>query len=858
MTAPSKTQHTPLMQQYLSIKAEHPDRLVFFRMGDFYELFYEDAKRAARLLDITLTTRGESLGAPIPMAGVPCHAAESYLAKLVKAGVSVAICEQIGAPSNQKGPVERRVVRILTPGTVTEEALLEERRDSLVMALSPAAGGIGLTLLDLAGGRFIGENLSGLEALHAEIERLQPAEVLIPEKFVLPPFLKDRPGLLRRPDWHFDSDSARARLLRQLSVKDLRAFGCEQQPLILGAAGALLQYISETQQCALPHIQSIRIETAEHGIRLDAASRRNLEIDWHPSGRQDLTLFGVIDTTRTPMGARLLRRWLHQPLRDQQQLNDRLDGVETLRTSRQYEPLREVLRRIGDLERITARIAVRSARPRDLLSLRTTLETLPDLHSALQDFSCHTLLGLAADLIAPPGTTDLLARALVDHPPLLIRDGGVIAEGYHPPLDALRATSQGHDQYLLDLERKERERSGIATLKIGFNRVQGYYLELSRTQADRVPIDYVRRQTLKGVERYITPALKEFEDRILGAKDRALALEKSLWDDLLDELSREIGRFSNIAKALATLDALACLAERAETLSWCRPVLGSTPGIEIEGGRHPVVENVLKDPFVPNDLKLDPDRRMLIITGPNMGGKSTYMRQAAVIVLLAHIGSYVPATAARLGPIDRIFTRIGASDDLASGRSTFMVEMTETANILHHATEQSLVLMDEIGRGTSTFDGLSLAFASAEHLVRTNRAFTLFATHYFEMVSLPDEFHEVANVHLDAVGHDQGVIFLHTVKEGAANQSYGLEVAALAGVPRSVIERARLKLARLEPPQAADGPKTPARQRDLFELGFADPALELLDHCSPDDLTPKEALDFLYRLKAARPRAPGY
>lgn len=850
MSAPPS--HTPLMQQYLGIKAEHPDRLIFFRMGDFYELFYEDAREAARLLDITLTARGESAGAPIPMAGVPYHAAEGYLAKLVRSGRSVAICEQIGQPGTSKGPVERRVVRILTPGTVTEEALLDERRDTLIVSICLTTAGIGLAMLDIAGGRFIGQRVEDLMALQAEMERLQPAEILLSESGPIPPALSSRKGLVRRPDWHFDAASAKERLHHQLGVKDLKAFGCEDQPLIVGAAGALLQYISDTQQCALPHIRSIRIESSETGVTLDAASRRNLEIDFHPSGRPELTLFGVLDHTSTAMGARLLRRWLHQPLRDRGALNARLDAIDELIKRRSPPLLQDVLRHIGDLERITARIAVRSARPRDLLVLRITLEALPALRELLLPMETPLLHSLLEQLVAPAGLAELIARAIVDNPPMLIREGGVIAEGYHPELDALRATSLGHDRFLIDLEQRERERTQASTLKLGFNRIQGYYLEMSRQQAEKAPADYVRRQTLKGVERYITPELKAFEDKVLGAKDRALALEKQLWETLLDDVGRHLTELARIASALSMLDTLTALGERAEALGWCRPLLDDSPGLEIEGGRHPVVESVLREPFVANDLRLSANRRMLIITGPNMGGKSTYMRQAAIISLMAHMGSFVPATSARIGPIDRIFTRIGASDDLASGRSTFMVEMTETAHILHHATEQSLVLMDEIGRGTSTFDGLSLAFATAEHLLRINRAMTLFATHYFELVSLPEEFTEACNVHLDAIGHDQGVVFLHTVKEGAANQSYGLEVAALAGVPHTVIDQARIKLAALESQSTATATGKAPRQVELFELGFDDPTLDLLDATDPDQLSPRDALDLIYRLKASR------
>jgi DNA mismatch repair protein MutS len=844
-------QHTPLMQQYLRIKAEHPERLVFFRMGDFYELFYDDARKAARLLDITLTARGESAGAPIPMAGLPYHAAEGYLARLVKLGESVAICEQIGDPAAAKGLVERRVVRIVTPGTVTEEALLDDRQDNLLVAVAPVGGQIGLAALDLAGGRFTVQQVEDAEALLGELERLNPAELLVSEDWPLPAALASRRGLTRRPAWHFEPESARHQLLRQFGVRDLTAYGCESLPAAIAAAGGLLQYVRDTQQAALPHVQGMRLERCEEVIILDAASRRNLELDFHPSGRVEFTLFGVLDRTVTAMGGRLLRRWLHRPLRDRAELTARHDAIERLDDQAIYRDLRDDLRSVGDIERIVARIALKSARPRDLTTLRLALETLPALQSRLADLESALLQELRTALRPQPELSDLLRRAIIDPPPTLIRDGGVIAEGYDAELDELRQLSQNHDRFLLELEQRERERTGIANLKVGYNRVHGFYLELSRTQADRIPVEYVRRQTLKGVERYITPELKTFEDKVLGARERSLAHEKALYEGLLEHLGSHLQALQLAAQALAELDVLANLAERATSLNLVRPRLTDEPGIHITAGRHPVVESVLDAPFVPNDLDLGPERRMLIITGPNMGGKSTYMRQSAVIVLMAYIGSFVPAEAAVIGPVDRIFTRIGASDDLASGRSTFMVEMTETAHILHHATPNSLVLMDEVGRGTSTFDGLSLAWAAAEHLARELRAMTLFATHYFEMIALPEEYPEVANVHLDAAEHRDGVVFLHAVKDGPANQSYGLQVAALAGVPARVVKRARDKLQRLERQAHAAHP-SPTRQLDLFEPPTDSPVLDLLDGINPDAMTPRQALDFLFELKSHR------
>jgi DNA mismatch repair protein MutS len=640
-------------------------------------------------------------------------------------------------------------------------------------------------------------------------------------------------------------------LLRHFGVHDLVAFGCDTLPASIAAAGALLQYVKDTQQSALPHIQGIRLERHEDVIALDAASRRNLELDFHPSGRVDFTLFGILDRTVTAMGGRLLRRWLHRPLRDQGELNARHDAMALLLDDGVFREIRENLRSVGDIERIVSRIALKTARPRDLTTLRLTLTTLPDLNGLIGTLESPLMQRLCMTLQPQPELAELLQRAIIENPPMLIRDGGVIAEGYHAELDELRHLSQNHEQFLIDLEQRERERTGIATLKVGYNRVQGFYLELSRTQSDKVPVEYVRRQTLKGVERYITPELKSFEDKVLGARERSLVFEKALYEALLDLLGGRLEGLQSLAQGLAELDVLSNLAERAETMALVRPELTDQVGIRITAGRHPVVESVLDTPFVPNDLELTPDRRMLIITGPNMGGKSTYMRQSAVIVLLAHIGSFVPAERAVIGPIDRIFTRIGASDDLASGRSTFMVEMTETAHILHHATPHSLVLMDEIGRGTSTFDGLSLAWAAADHLAREIRALTLFATHYFELITLPEECAGVANVHLDAAEHRDGVVFLHAVKEGPANQSYGLQVAALAGVPPKVVQRAREKLMQLERQVVAENPaRQQTRQLDLFEMAPASPVLDLLESIDPDAITPRQALEWLFQLKS--------
>ncbi|HYN78670.1 MAG TPA: DNA mismatch repair protein MutS, partial [Lamprocystis sp. (in: g-proteobacteria)] len=791
-------QHTPVIQQYLRFKAEHPGMLLFFRMGDFYELFFEDAQRAAGLLDITLTKRGASAGQPIPMAGVPYHAAEGYLAKLVRKGVSVAICEQIGDPATSKGPVERRVVRIVTPGTLTDDALLDEQRDNLLAAIAEDVDGFGLAALELSSGRFAVLEVATPEALASELARLRPAEVLVGEDSRLPEDLALTHGITRRAAWHLDADSGERLLCEQFGTRDLTGFGCATLRLAVGAAGCLLQYVRDTQRAALPHLRGLTTEHRDDAVILDAATRRNLEVTESLSGHPEHTLAGVLDHSATAMGSRLLRRWLARPLRDQSTVRARHQALATLIDGAAGPPLREVLSGIGDLERCLARVALGSARPRDLAVLRDSLARCPDLGTVLAVVD-DTLLAALHDRIGEhPEVVALLERAILPQPPVLIRDGGVIAPGYDAELDKLRALSTNADQFLLDLEQRERERTGISTLKVGYNRVHGYYIELGRARADQVPPDFVRRQTLKGVERYITPELKRFEDEVLSSRERALAREKSLYEALIGTLAESIGPLQASSDAIAELDVLVNLALRAQALDWCRPRFTDETFIEIEDGRHPVVERVIDGPFVANGLRFDGHRRMLVITGPNMGGKSTYMRQCALIVLLAYAGSFVPARSATVGPVDRVFSRIGASDDLAGGRSTFMVEMEETANILHNATAQSLVLMDEVGRGTSTFDGLSLAWSCGVELATRIRAYTLFATHYFELTTLPDEFPGIANVHLDAVEHGATIVFMHALREGPANQSYGLAVAALAGVPPGVITRARGRLRELE------------------------------------------------------------
>ena len=842
-------QHTPMMQQYLKIKAQHPQELLFYRMGDFYELFFDDAKRAADLLDITLTARGKSGGQPIPMCGVPYHSAEGYLARLVKRGVSVAICEQIGDPATSKGPVERKVVRIVTPGTLSDEALLDERRDNLLVACCEQEGIQGLAVLDMSSGRFSVSEPGSSTTLLSELQRLRPAELLIPEDFG-GEWLPEMPGRRPLPPWEFEPDTAHRQLCTHFAVQDLAGFGCDGLTAGIAAAGCLLQYVKDTQRCELPHIRRLQHDANERAVAMDAATRRNLELDINLSGGTDNTLASVMDRCQTAMGSRLLKRWLHRPLRDREVLEARRGSIAALIDNYDFEALREPLKQIGDLERILARVALRSARPRDLSRLQQSLAVLPGLQQLLGCQEMPHLCELAAEISQFPELAELLQRAIIDNPPMVIRDGGVIATGYDSELDELRSLSSDAGDFLLDMEKRERERTGLSSLKVGYNRVHGYYIEISRGQAGEAPVEYIRRQTLKNAERFITPELKEFEDKALSSKSRALAREKALYDELLDILNRDLGALQLSAHALCELDVLCNLAERAIQLDLCEPQFNDESTMHIEQGRHPVVESVLDEPFIANDLHLDPQRRTLIITGPNMGGKSTYMRQTALIALLAHIGSFVPAKAANLSIVDQIFTRIGSSDDLAGGRSTFMVEMTETANILHNATENSLVLMDEIGRGTSTFDGLSLAWASAIELADKLRAFTLFATHYFELTVLPENYPCAANVHLGVKEYQDHVVFLHRLEEGPANRSYGLQVAKLAGIPEPVIQAARKKLTALEKQSIAPVAQTSGPQPDLFASPNPSAVEEALEIIDPDELTPRQALEQLYALKA--------
>jgi DNA mismatch repair protein MutS len=903
----SSSAHTPMMQQYLAIKAENPDVLLFYRMGDFYELFYDDARRAAKLMDIALTRRGQSAGEPIPMAGVPVHAVETYLARLVRLGESVAICEQVGDPGASKGPVAREVVRVVTPGTLTDAALLNEKETRFLAAVhlgaragtghgardgaranepNAGAGGtaagpagakareatgsrdkIGLAWLDLAGGRFCLTELDDLEQLAAELERLKPAELLLREDASLPPALNGRAGLRQRPPWHFDPGTGKRLLCEQLGTRDLAGFDAEDLPAAVGAAGCLMQYVKDTQRAQVPHIRTLHRERRDDAVILDAQTRRNLEIESSLGARPEYTLAGLMDRCATPMGSRLLRRWLNRPIRDRAELGRRQQAIELLHTRGPIEALKATFKEIGDLERILTRVALRSARPRDLAQLRDGLARLPDVKRTLHGIEAQRLETLAAECGEHQAERALLEAALVETPPVLLRDGEVIAPGYDAELDELREISANASRFLDELEASERRRTGIANLKVGYNRVHGFYIEISKAQADAAPADYMRRQTLKGAERFITPELKQFEDKVLSAKERALAREKLLYEGLLDQLGASLGALQTTAHAIAEIDTLANLAERVAALGLVKPELTHEACLRYRAGRHLGVEQSSTAPFVPNDLELDEHRRMLIITGPNMGGKSTYMRQTALIAILAHIGSFVPASEAVIGPIDRIFTRIGAADDLTGGRSTFMVEMNETANILNNATAASLVLMDEVGRGTSTFDGLSLAWSAARYIAREIGAFTLFATHYFELTSLPEELPSAANVHLDATEHGRELIFLHSVKSGPANQSYGLAVAELAGVPREVVDRARDYLARLERHQQALAPASPQAELRFEDFGNVEPHApeagaapqadarqrlrDRLAALDVDALAPREALELLYELAAA-------
>ncbi|MEJ2212673.1 MAG: DNA mismatch repair protein MutS [Gammaproteobacteria bacterium] len=849
-----KSQHTPMMQQYLSIKTEHRDKLLFYRMGDFYELFFDDAEKAAHLLNITLTKRGKTDGQDIPMCGVPYHAAENYLAKLVKMGESVAICEQIGDPATSKGPVERQVVRIITPGTVTDDSLMEERQDNLLCSLysdnqeEPTV--FGLACINLSSGEFILQQLQHLASVINELERLKPAEILAPESFDLL-HATAQIKLTRQPGWYFDFDTAEKLLNKQFGTHSLDGFGCQDMEQAVQAAGCIMAYVQDTQRAALPHIQGLKVERHDNYIMIDAATRRNLEIDTNAQGNRQNTLLDLFDRCCTTMGSRLLRRWLNQPSTDLSVVSDRHEMIDACLNSQAHIELNPLLKQISDMERILARVALKTARPRDLASLRDSLQTLPDIKQVLALASSKKLEQFNERLAEHHDEMQLLQCAIIEQPPVVIRDGGVLAKGYDPELDELRDLSTHADQFLIDLEQREKQRTGIDSLKVRYNRVHGYYIEISKANNQDLPEDYIRRQTLKAAERYITPELKAFEDKVLSARERALAREKALYEELLEKLLPSLSALQETARQIAFIDTLSNLAERSESLNLSRPVFNETAGIVIHQGRHPVVEQVNEEAFVPNPVELTDKQRMLIITGPNMGGKSTYMRQAALIVLLAYAGSYVPANSATLGPVDRIFSRIGASDDLAGGRSTFMVEMQETATILNNATANSLVLMDEIGRGTSTFDGLSLAWACAVELAKKIQAYTLFATHYFELTTLAESIANIANVHLDALEHGDSIVFMHAVKNGPASQSYGLQVAALAGVPPHVIKQARQRLIELEE-TARNQADNRINQLSLFEPCEENTVSEvenLLDETDPNEMTPRQAMELIFEMK---------
>ncbi|QJR14392.1 DNA mismatch repair protein MutS [Usitatibacter palustris] len=838
-----------MMQQYFALKAQYPDMLLFYRMGDFYEVFYRDAERAAKMLDITLTTRGASGGQPIRMAGVPFHSLEPYLAKLVKLGESVAICEQVGDPATSKGPVERKVARVVTPGTLTDSALLAATRESFLCAVQVTESVAGIAWISLASGQLRITEVPR-SRLSAELERLQPAELLAPDGFEIPA-LRDAPPTKRLEPWHFEAEAAKRDLARQFGTADLSGFGCEGMDAAIAAAGALIAYCRQTQQSALPHVTGLRVERESEFVLMDAATRRNLEITETIAGAESPTLFSRLDACATSMGSRRLRHYLHHPLRDTATLRERQDTIGALLERDSTVRHAHVTAAFGawsDVERIAARVALRTARPRDLAGLRDTLATLPDLHALLNRSGQPGLARAAQGLAPSPEILDRLAATLRDEPATALREGGVIRDGFDAELDELRAIQSDCGAFLLDMEKRERERTGIANLRVEFNKVHGFFIEVTAGQLDKVPVEYKRRQTMKSAERFITPELKTFEDKALAAGDRALAREKELYEALLDDLNRHIVRLQEIADAAASLDALASLAASAEALNLNRPELVADDVIEIEAGRHLVVEGQV-EAFIPNDASLTRSRQLLLITGPNMGGKSTYMRQVAQIALLAYCGAFVPAKSARLGPLDRIFTRIGASDDLAGGRSTFMVEMTEAASILNNATARSLVLVDEIGRGTSTFDGLALAYSIARHLAESTRCYTLFATHYFELTQLATLLPNIANVHLDAVEHKDKIIFLHKLEGGPADKSYGIHVAHLAGIPRDVVRAARKHLAELEKHL-----RPASSQSDLFAAAAAPeperhPLLDAIDALQPDSLSPKEALEALYRLK---------
>lgn len=793
----AQAQHTPMMQQYLKIKTDYQDMLLFYRMGDFYELFFEDAKEAARLLDLTLTHRGQSAGAPIPMAGIPYHALDNYLIKLIKSGKSAAICEQTGDPVSGKGPMLREVTRIITPGTITDETLLDPKRDTLLMAIHAHKNKLALAWVDLSGGRFHLMMIEEFAALSAHLQRLHPAEILLSESSTLQQ-LQDHYPVKFRPKWDFSVEKAHGLLCEQFDVSHLNGITDADHKLCYPAVGALIAYLKHTQRQALPHLKQLTLEHNNQYLHLDAATQRHLEIFSNYQGSKDNSLLALLDNTSTSMGARLLKRWLGTPLRDHRVLNARLHAIQALLENNQTDDIFNLLKPVCDIERITARIALKSAKPRDLVQLKDTLAQLPALHASLQTLESLTLTALKSQIKPQPILCQHLTQALTENPPMLIRDGGVIRTGFDELLDELRQLSECANQKLIEMEQEEKTRTELSTLKVGYNRVQGFYIELSKTQAEKAPSHYIRTQTLKNCERYTTHALKAFEEKVLSAQSKALAREKELYETLLDELAQQLENIKLLANALATLDVFVCLASRAKALNWHAPQFVPQQTLSIIEGRHPVIGALLKEKFIPNTFNVSSAQPMILLTGPNMGGKSTYMRQNALIVLLAHIGSFVPAQQATIGPIDKIFTRIGAGDDLASGRSTFMVEMTETAYILRQATAKSLILIDEIGRGTSTHDGMAIAYAVCTYLAKTIQAYTLFSTHYFELTTLQKQLPGVRNFHLKALVKDNGLTFLYRVEPGHAEASYGINVAKLAGLPAAVLECAEDYLESME------------------------------------------------------------
>ncbi len=847
----NETSHPPMIRQYLSIKADYPNDLLFYRMGDFYELFFEDAVVAADLLEITLTSRGKNRGTPIPMCGVPFHAVDNYLSRLVAMGRSAVICEQVGDPNATRGPVERRVQRIVTPGTLTEESLLDATHESVLMAINTYAAKhhyAGVAWINLSTGLFSVAATRSRTELSTLVDSVRPTEVLVPEgakeKW-------DNATPRQLDPLRFDSALGTSMLANHFGTKDLTGFGIAKLDLVVGAAAAALTYAQEACRQPLDFIEAIRLHSDSSILHMDAQTRRNLEIDRRiQSSDQHGTLFDVVDFTATPMGSRLVRHWLNEPCRDIEIVRARHEVVEGLLEQRMSDSLAKTLRPVGDLQRIVTRIAMGTATPRDLVRTKVAIQCHSQVLELIEKLDLPNEIEALAQHSGLNKVRNLIERAIVDEPPATSREGGMIAQGFDAALDELRAVRSEASNYLQDLEQRERDRTGVPTLRVGHNRVHGYYIELTRAQSSEVPDDYVRRQTLKNTERFVTQELWEFEEKYLRSESDALEREKRLYADLVATIGESAKQLRQAADALARIDVLNGFAEAAREHGYIRPEFTDSSSLSIEDGKHPVLSAGPGLDFVPNSIDMHEFRRMLVVTGPNMGGKSTYMRQTALIVILAYAGSFVPAKRAVIGPIDGIFTRIGASDDLSGGQSTFMVEMTETANILHNATSSSLVLLDEIGRGTSTYDGLALALAIAHSMAQTVRAFTLFSTHYFELTALAQKLETVHNVHLNAVEHNRKVVFLHSVEDGPASQSYGIHVARLAGIPGRVLQHARNQLHKLEQLAIKSGE---SNYIDLFEEhleheDYDHPAIERLRQTDLDELSPRAAHELLYEL----------